>query len=226
MGNNILYYVGIDVQVKRGCSFFIVDKNAGAIDSGWIDGSSHIATAKYLYKIAQDLTVDRKEIAIGIDAPRMPLKDKRAFYWDGKKGLWRKRRKKEKGHGRHCEVIIKSLKIANPQWTRLEYECEDWMQCGFEIYNQFSEYRHVYEAFPSASYNMLKEDRNVSVTINFSNFSQGPKDMVDACIAAMTVYEFIHGRGTEVGDGDGLGSIILPRPLTDVINPELLYWPS
>ena len=85
---------------------------------------------------------------------------------------------------------------------------------------------NVFEVFPSASYNMLKDDRDVKVTINFANFSQGPKDMIDACVAAMTVYEFIHSPGTEVGNGDGLGSIILPRPLIDVINPDLLYWPT
>jgi len=226
MGNNIFYYMGIDVQIKRNCPYFIVDENADIIDSGWIDGSSHIKKAINLYKIAQALTVDHKEIAIGIDAPRMPLKDKRPFYWDGKKGLWRNRKKKEKGHGRHCEVIIKSLGIANPQWTRLEPECEDWMRLGFDIYKQLKGFDNVFEVFPSASYNMLKDDRDVKVTINFAKFSQGPKDMIDACIAAMTVYEFIHGRGTEVGNGDGLGSIILPRPIIDVINPDLLYWPT
>ena len=33
MRNNILYYIGIDIQVKKGCPFFIVDKNADTIDS-------------------------------------------------------------------------------------------------------------------------------------------------------------------------------------------------
>lgn len=226
MGNNILYYMGIDIQVKKGCSFFIVDEQAETIDSGWVDGSSHVETAKNLYKIAQDLTVDHKKIAIGIDAPRMPLKDKRPFYWNGKKGLWRKRSKREKGHGRHCEVILKSFGIANPQWTRLEVECEDWMRLGFEIYMQMKDFDNVFEVFPSASYHMLKADRNLKVTINFSNFYKGPKDMVDACISAMTVYEFVHGRGTEVGNGDGLGSIILPRQLKDVKSSEILYWPK
>ena len=55
---------------------------------------------------------------------------------------------------------------------------------------------------------------------------KGPKDMVDACISAMTVYEFVHGRGTEVGNGDGLGSIILPHQLKDVKSYEILYWPK
>ena len=41
----------------------------------------------------------------------------------------------------------------------------------------------------------------------------------------MTVYEFVHGRGAEVGNGDGLGSIILPRQLKDVKSSEILCWP-
>jgi hypothetical protein len=32
----------------------------------------------------------------------------------------------------------------------------------------------------------------------------GPKDMLDAWIATATVREFVEGRGTEVGGGDGL----------------------
>jgi len=49
MGNNILYYMGIDIQVKKGCSFFIVDEQAEIIDSGWVDGSSHVETEKSIY---------------------------------------------------------------------------------------------------------------------------------------------------------------------------------
>jgi len=56
--------MGIDIQVKKGCSFFIVDEQAETIDSGWVDESSHVETAKNLYKIAQDLTVDHKKIAM------------------------------------------------------------------------------------------------------------------------------------------------------------------
>jgi hypothetical protein len=46
-----------------------------------------------------------------------------------------------------------------------------------------------------------------------TNFSKGPKDMLDAGIAAFTVYEFLHGRGTKVGGQDNMGTIILPRPV-------------
>ena len=53
--------------------------------------------------------------------------------------------------------------------------------------------------------------------------------MLDACIAAVTIREFLNGRGCEVGNADGLGSIVLPRDIRQripqfmlTIPPELL----
>ena len=50
--------------------------------------------------------------------------------------------------------------------------------------------------------------------------------MLDALVAAATVKEFVNGRGTEIGGGDGLGTIIIPRPLSDPVIKEVLEWPS
>mgnify|MGYP005849327221 CR=1 FL=1 len=47
--------------------------------------------------------------------------------------------------------------------------------------------------------------------------SGGVKDMLDASVAAITVFEFVKGHGCEVGGGDGLGTILLPRKL--IIQP-------
>jgi hypothetical protein len=41
--------------------------------------------------------------------------------------------------------------------------------------------------------------------------------MLDAWVAAATVREFVEGRGTEVGDDDGLRTIILPRPKSEPV---------
>jgi len=40
------------------------------------------------------------------------------------------------------------------------------------------------------------------------------------------VGEFVEGRGTEVGGGDGLGDIILPRLLPEPIITEVMRWPG
>jgi len=48
--------------------------------------------------------------------------------------------------------------------------------------------------------------------------------MIDARVAAVSVREFVEGRGTEVGGGDGLGTKILPRPLPEPVINEVLMW--
>jgi hypothetical protein len=40
------------------------------------------------------------------------------------------------------------------------------------------------------------------------------------------VKEFVEGRGSEVGGRDGLGSIVLPRPLPEPVINEVLLWPQ
>ena len=80
-------------------------------------------------------------------------------------------------------------------------------------------------AFPSASYALLHGNSDVRIHADFSACKPGPKDMLDAWVAAATVREFVEGRGTEVGGGDGLGTIILPRPIPNLID-EVLKWPS
>ena len=56
--------------------------------------------------------------------------------------------------------------------------------------------------------------------------SPGPKDMLNAWVAAATVREFEEGRGAEVGGGESLGTIILPRPLPEPVIDEVLRWPE
>ena len=50
--------------------------------------------------------------------------------------------------------------------------------------------------------------------------------MLDACIAALTVHQFMHGLGSQVGGGDGLGTIILPTPLPEMKSDHVLHWPT
>ena len=68
--------------------------------------------------------------------------------------------------------------------------------------------------------------RDVAVTVDFAAFADGPKDVVDACVAAVTVREFEAGRGFAVGGGDGLGAIVLPRPPESGLDSAVLRWPG
>lgn len=97
------------------------------------------------------------------------------------------------------------------------------MQLGVDLFELLQSDYRVYEVFPSASYKQFELAPPVRIGIRLSDFAAGPKDMLDAYVAAATVREFELGAGCSVGGGDGLGEIILPRRL-DVVSP-VLTWP-
>ena len=150
------------------------------------------------------------KIAIGIDAPRMPLKKLRNRYFNKKIGEWIVRDKQS--IGRECEVLINSYRLANCQWTNIYEKSPEWMKLGFSIFESLSEFPLLYEVFPTASYKML-ENEFLKYEVCLKNFKPGVKDMLDASVAAITVKEFVDGKGEEVGGEDDLGTIILPRKI-------------
>jgi predicted nuclease with RNAse H fold len=155
----------------------------------------------------------------------MPLVSKRQWYWSRAERKWIPC-KAQKGNGRHCEVVISAHRLANPQWTPLEQDAPEWMKFGFTLYAALEGRTIVYEVFPTASYASLQANSDVRIDADFSACQPGPKDMLDAWVAAATVREFVEGRGVEVGGGDGLGTIIIPRPLPEPIIQEVLAWPE
>ena len=203
----IKYFAGIDVQIKRGCCYYIIDENKNFVASGWIKENIPQAFNKLILEISSNQT---ETIAIGIDAPRMPLDKLRKRSFDKKTNSWME--KGDEKLGRECEVIIKSYSIANPQWTRTYEDSPKWMKLGFSIFNSLKDFSFVYEVFPSASYKIL-ENENVKYELCLNEFNSGVKDMLDASVAALTVFEFVNGQGCEVGGDDGLGSIVLPRKI-------------
>jgi predicted nuclease with RNAse H fold len=204
MNHIIKYFAGIDVQINRGCCYYILDANKKYIASGWEKENIPQSFKNNLLELTNN---QLDSIAVGIDAPRMPLTKLRTRYFDKKKKEWNI--KSELSNGRECEVIIKSYNIANPQWTKPLRESPDWMKLGFEIFSALKDFPFVYEVFPSASYKMLR-DKNLKYELSLNSFGSGVKDMMDASVAAITVYEFVNGRGCEVGGEDGLGTIVLP----------------
>ena len=220
-------YLGLDVQTRRKTAWMALNSERLMIDSGWLKGDDHRAIGVSAARVAIQLQGDYSvPVVAGVDAPRCPLPSPREFYWKGRPGKWRPRRPSEVGNGRHCEVIVKAAGIANPQWTPVEGHCPDWMQLGFALFRAVEAVGiTTHEIFPSASYQMLEGENHSPVSLNFSAFRPGAKDMIDACVAAYTVIEFDQGRGCEVGN-DGLGTIVLPRPLPDSVSRTLLHWPT
>jgi predicted nuclease with RNAse H fold len=201
------YFAGIDVQIKRGCCYYIVDESKKYVASGWMKEN----IPQSFNNLFLDLTSNNLEqIAIGIDAPRVPIKKLRKRSFDKKTNSWME--KDDEKLGRECEVIIKSHNIANPQWTRTYKDSPDWMKLGYSIFNALKEFSFVYEVFPSASYKMLEKEK-LKYELCLNDFVSGVKDMLDASVGAITVYEFINGNGCEVGGEDDLGTIVLPRKI-------------
>lgn len=213
-----VFHIGIDIQIRRNCCYAVIDESGTLIDSGWFS-SAEVDAVDLLKRWSKS-----GKIYIGIDAPRMPLVSKRKWYWSGAKHRWN-RRKAQKGNGRHCEVVISAHRLANPQWTPLEHYAPEWLQLGFRLYSALEGHAIVYEVFPTASYACLQGNSDVRIEADFSACKPGPKDMLDAWVAAATVREFVVGKGVEVGGGDSLGTIILPRPIPNPID-EVLKWPS
>jgi predicted nuclease with RNAse H fold len=213
--------VGIDVSRARGCAWAALDGEYRGVVAGWIDPSSDDQyTVNAIGCMLAELGQPVK--AVGIDAPRMPLKEPRRFRW--KDGRWRK-------HsvgcvGRHCEIIVSTLGIATPQWTGTKEESPAWMQLGFELFAELGQRFLTMEVFPTASYRMFADSQLPSrMEVNLADFARGPKDVLDAYVSAVTVREFMAGRGCEIGGGDDLGTIVLPRPVS-YRHAGILNWPQ
>ncbi len=214
--------VGIDVQVRRGCPIAVLGPDGSSVAALWAEHPE--AAGSLLGEVLDREGIAPSRVAIGIDAPRMPLPQPRPYCWSGAARRWRPRGGKQRGLGRHCEVAISAHRLAHPQWSPLAGEAPEWMQHGFQLYESLAPLGRTYEAFPSASYRQLR-DTEAKIEVALGAFGAGPKDMLDAYVAALTAREYELGRGCAVGGGDGLGTIILPRPLQDPIE-EVLAWPG
>lgn len=211
------YFAGVDVQISKGCAVYVIDQRKRWKDSLWIRHRIPEELKNYFLQLCHHRPED---IAIGVDAPRMPLKKLRNRYFHLRKGQWIERPKES--IGRECEVLINAFRIGNCQWTNTFDHSPEWMKLGFEIFTRLEVFPHLFEVFPSASYRMFSV-RPATVEINFRDFSGGMKDMLDAAVAALTVFEFMHGRGCEVGGEDGMGSIVLPVTLEEWNNRRKIH---
>lgn len=218
MDTKFRFFVGIDLQLQRGLAYAAMTADGEVVDNGWL-------AAHDPQTVAAVLASQFPGAQIGIDAPRMPLPAPRQYYWSG--SGWRRRRRSDKGLGRHCEVVISACGLARPQWTPTREQAPHWMAAGFALFESCGRVGlDVEEVFPSAAYRMLASDAQAKVQIPLQGFLPGPKDMLDAVIAAFTLKEHAQGHGCAVGGGDGLGTIVLPRPVS---HPKALLvgkWPE
>lgn len=221
-------FVGIDIQLSRGCPVVVIDDEGRHVASTWLEAPADERCGPSIPDRLRGLVLGlgvhhRADMVVGIDAPRQPLSAPRPFYWDGGvRGGWRRRRPADRGFGRHCELVVSALGLARPQWTPLASAVPPWMTLGFACFDALTAGQAeqaalpirptavvVHEVFPSASYRLFAQ-RPPQVQVSFGSFAAGPRDMLDAYCAATTVREVAAGRGWLAGGGDGLGHIALP----------------
>jgi predicted nuclease with RNAse H fold len=212
-------FVGIDISEGRGCALAAIDESGRSVGSGWSQSD-----LDDVVRVVRRVTAESHDVTIGVDSPRRPSNVPRPWYWDRKTLGWRPRRVGESGWGRHCEVVVAALRLANPQWTRPGDTSPGSMRFGFSLFQSLESIGEVFEVFPTASYRQLADFDAPRLDLSFRAFAPGPKDMLDACLGAITCLEFKKGNGCEVGGGDGLGSIVLPRPVVGA-PASLLNWP-
>jgi hypothetical protein len=68
----IKLFAGIDVQISRGCCYYIINQNNKYVVSGWIKENIPQTFNKLLLEISNN---QPDTISIGIDAPRMPIRN-------------------------------------------------------------------------------------------------------------------------------------------------------
>jgi len=218
-------FLGVDVQIKRPCTYYVLDQDLNYVTSGNLQGDTIDETSQQLRTLVHDLSKKQSgSVAVGIDAPRVGLPAPRAWFW--RKGAWVARSSRERGYGRHCEVAVKALGLGNPQWTRLAVDSPPWMVLGYRLFEVLADLAQTFEVFPSATYRMLDDVEHPPIPLCLKGFAGQVKDMLDACTAAYTVWAFMNGRGTEVGGGDGLGTIALPEKLPVPASHPVLHWPD
>jgi predicted nuclease with RNAse H fold len=212
--------LGIDVQIGRGCPYVALDKRLRTLESGWL--AARTAPSR-LRDIVERLEASHSPVAVGIDAPRMPLPAPRVHVWRQK---WYPAGRGFKGFGRHCEVVVSRYGLGKVQWTPPAGSAPSWMKLGFALFEALHGSAAI-EVFPSASYTCYALSGAArSLRIDLSGFKPGPKDMLDALVAALTVYDFLHGKAIELGGGDGLGTIVVPSfPAFEPRDP-VNRWPA
>ena len=203
MNQAVSKFIGVDVQVARQCPYAVLDRDGNSVTSGWLPDGRDLAVRALRGVIDRQSDGGASGIAVGIDSPRMALAAPRQWYWDGKKAKWRGRRSSDRGHGRHCEIVIAAHRLANPQWTPESDAAPAWMQLGFALFAGLADLGHVHEVFPSASYSQLAGTDPVQCRVSLGQFAPGPKDMLDAYVAAATAREYVQQRGQAIGGGDG-----------------------
>jgi predicted nuclease with RNAse H fold len=163
----------------------------------------------HTHRVRQD---SKEQVVAAIDAPRRYLSAPRQWQLNNA-GVWIAA---NIPGGRHCEIIVRRLGLANPQWTPPIAQPIPWITLGQEVFVAFEAAGFTaIECFPTASYTRLGQMGDLLLNVPSGMFSHSrlAHDILDACVAAFTADLFLAGNATELGGGDGYGTIVVPGVL-------------
>jgi hypothetical protein len=104
-------FVGIDISHTRGSAWAALGGDRARIGSGWVDPSDSIARTAEQLATAFERLAPLKACTVAIDAPRGPIQTRRKVRWISRHGWVRS---EAPLLGRHAEVVIRALNLANP----------------------------------------------------------------------------------------------------------------
>ncbi len=207
--------VGVDVQ---GDELIVAFRR----DGEFLPPARVVVSADEVRDHALQLRQDKQEkVVVAIDAPRRYLTAPRQWRLDNA-GAWADA---DLPSGRHCEVVVRRLGLANPQWTPPATQPIPWVTLGQQVFAACDAAGFTtIECFPTASYTRFGQMDGVELNIPGRMFAHSrlAHDILDSCVAAMTADLFLAGNATELGGGDGYGTIVVPG----VLHVPFAPWPN
>jgi predicted nuclease with RNAse H fold len=192
--------VGVDVQ---GDELIVAFRR----DGSFLPPGRVAATAVEVRDHALQLRQDAQErVLVAIDAPRRYLAAPRLWRLNNG-GVWVVANLPS---GRHCEIIVRRLGLANPLWTPPATQPIPWITLGQQLFTvcEAAGFTTI-ECFPTASYTCFGQMNNIILNIPGEMFAHSrlAHDILDACVAALTADLFLAGNATELGGDDGYMNI-------------------
>jgi predicted nuclease with RNAse H fold len=197
-------FVGVDVQ---GDKLIVAFRRNGE----FLPPARVELHAERVLNEALRLRQNKKEpVVAAVDAPRFYLNGARQCRLN-KANIWENANLQG---GRHCEVIVRKLGLANPQWTPQAHAPSEWICLGQKVFKAFEDTGlKAIECFPTASYARLGKMPGTALNVPGEMFAHCrglAHDVLDSCVAALTTDLFAARNATELGGGDGYGTIVIP----------------
>lgn len=203
-------HIGLAPGLAGRTAFMVLDGAGNFLDAGFFEGC---LPTELVRQIEAGLAAGLAVLA-GVDAARHALPRLRYWEWEPTAERW-VRLLRGTSAGRHAEIILRAHGFRETRWTDRTAGAASMFQALHALPGTV-----IYETCAEASFQALDPGSPLP-----SQSAPAEGSLEHATLAATTSREFFAGRGQEIGGGDGLGTIILPRPLRRRI-AGVLEWPD